>query len=624
MTKYSQYSNIIFGTTLPAVPVYVSSAIADATPTILEMTYNLTLANIVPATSAFAVLVNSVTRTVNSVAIVAGKPQLTLASAIVYGDVVTVAYTKPGSNPLQTAAGGQAASLSAQSVTNNIVGIGFKTEWVVSGDATARTITLPLVQSRTEGALAYDFIAYWGHDGQSSHITSYNDAARIHTFPANGTYDVNIVGTMEGWSFNNAGDKLKITQVINWGNVGVFNGFKYLLGGFYGCTNLTSLGTGKILASGTGVLTQGFAQTFSNTRFSTITSGLFDNHTNVTTSAFNNTFNNNSVLTTIPAHLFDLHTAVTTAAFYGTFFQCAALTAIPTDLFKYNINASSGGAFQQTFRGCPLITTIPTDLFRYNTLVTTNAFYDTFQNDIGITAIPTDLFRYNTLASTNAFEGTFIGNFALTHLPQDIFKYNTAVTGQGFEETFRDCRGLLDLPSELFRYNLLPNDIGFQYTFKDCFKLQLRADIWYNDGEQATRFVNTLTNFAYCFQRASFTGTQGVAPDLWNCSFPYRLEVSAAPSTPWVNGDIITGQTSGAYATVYSRYTTWIWLVGAINGTYSSGETIGVTGVPAKLKAQGAGYPQTSYYLVNTQCFNGAGNSLTSISNYADIPAGWK
>jgi hypothetical protein len=27
---------------------------------------------------------------------------------------------------------------------------------------------------------------------------------------------------------------------------------------------------------------------------------------------------------------------------------------------------------------------------------------------------------------------------------------------------------------------------------------------------------------------------------------------------------------------------------------------------------------------VTTQCFNGAGNSLTSLDNYSDIPAGWE
>jgi uncharacterized repeat protein (TIGR02059 family) len=104
----------------PTVPVYVSSAIENATPTKLEMTYNLSLANIVPAASAFTVMVNSSARAVSSVAVSGTKVTLTLASPVAYGNTVTVAYKKPSSNPLQTAAGGQAATISAQSVTNRV------------------------------------------------------------------------------------------------------------------------------------------------------------------------------------------------------------------------------------------------------------------------------------------------------------------------------------------------------------------------------------------------------------------------------------------------------------------------------------------------------------------------
>ncbi|OQB58634.1 MAG: Chitodextrinase precursor [Bacteroidetes bacterium ADurb.Bin145] len=45
---------------------------------------------------------------------------LTLANPVVYGDAVTIAYTKPSTNPLQTAAGGQAESFPAKTVTNNL------------------------------------------------------------------------------------------------------------------------------------------------------------------------------------------------------------------------------------------------------------------------------------------------------------------------------------------------------------------------------------------------------------------------------------------------------------------------------------------------------------------------
>jgi len=105
---------------LKSLPVYKSSVIENAAPAILEMTYSLTLTNIVPDVSAFTVIVGSAARTVSSVAISDKKVKLTLSSPVVKGDAVTVAYTKPATNPLQTPDGLQAASLSAQNVTNNV------------------------------------------------------------------------------------------------------------------------------------------------------------------------------------------------------------------------------------------------------------------------------------------------------------------------------------------------------------------------------------------------------------------------------------------------------------------------------------------------------------------------
>jgi uncharacterized repeat protein (TIGR02059 family) len=104
---------------LPTLPVYISSAVENTTPSILEMTYNVNLANIVPSPTAFNVQVNSVNRGVISVTIVGAKVRLTMASTVVYGDIVTVGYLAPAINPLQVISGGLAASLSGKSVTNN-------------------------------------------------------------------------------------------------------------------------------------------------------------------------------------------------------------------------------------------------------------------------------------------------------------------------------------------------------------------------------------------------------------------------------------------------------------------------------------------------------------------------
>jgi uncharacterized protein (TIGR02145 family)/uncharacterized repeat protein (TIGR02059 family) len=103
-----------------AVPAYVSSSVENATPAILEMTYSQSLAAVIPATFTFTVQVNLAVRTVTSVAINGTKVQLTLSSPVVYGDAVTVAYTQPASNPLQTTQGGKAVTIGSQPVTNNV------------------------------------------------------------------------------------------------------------------------------------------------------------------------------------------------------------------------------------------------------------------------------------------------------------------------------------------------------------------------------------------------------------------------------------------------------------------------------------------------------------------------
>jgi uncharacterized repeat protein (TIGR02059 family) len=104
-----------------ASPAYVSSSVENAAPSVIEMTYSLALANIIPAVSAFSIQVNSAARSVNSVSISGTKVLLTLSSPVVNGNAVTVAYTAPSSNPLQTSAGGKAASLSAQTVSNHVI-----------------------------------------------------------------------------------------------------------------------------------------------------------------------------------------------------------------------------------------------------------------------------------------------------------------------------------------------------------------------------------------------------------------------------------------------------------------------------------------------------------------------
>jgi hypothetical protein len=161
-------------------------------------------------------------------------------------------------------------------------------------------------------------------------------------------------------------------------------------------------------------------------------------------------------------------------------------------------------------------------MFDTNTQVSGAGFTSTFNYCIGLTGtIPADLFKYNTLVTISAFQWTFGYCAGLTGaIPSGLFDTNTLVAENGFLGTFNYCTGLESAPANLFRNNTLTEDQAFQETFYECNKLQLNRNIFYADGEQDTRFNNGLNHsFYYCFYRTSFTGTQGEAPDLWNCTF---------------------------------------------------------------------------------------------------------
>lgn len=121
----------------------------------------------------------------------------------------------------------------------NLSNIGFKKTgepvveipfiFTVSGSSFA----LPLVNDGT-----YNFEVSWG-DGSSDTITAWNQAEVTHTYSSSGSYEIQITGTINGWSFNNTGDKSKITNISQWGDLLVGSGHR----AFTGCTNLTVTAT---------------------------------------------------------------------------------------------------------------------------------------------------------------------------------------------------------------------------------------------------------------------------------------------------------------------------------------------------------------------------------------------
>ena len=103
----------------------LSTATVDGTT--LTLTYDEALGTgSVPAVGAFTVTVAGAARTVSGVSVSGSTVVLTLSSAVTASDAVTVAYTVPtggGANPIQDAAGNDAATFAAQTITNATPGI---------------------------------------------------------------------------------------------------------------------------------------------------------------------------------------------------------------------------------------------------------------------------------------------------------------------------------------------------------------------------------------------------------------------------------------------------------------------------------------------------------------------
>ena len=108
----------------------------------------------------------------------------------------------------------------------NLGSLDFITTWRTT--APTESITLPATGTNA-------FNVDWG-DGTVELITT---ASPSHVYAVAGEYDVSISGSCPEWVQNNLGDKLKVIDVKQWGDVGFIN----LFGAFYGCANLSVTAT---------------------------------------------------------------------------------------------------------------------------------------------------------------------------------------------------------------------------------------------------------------------------------------------------------------------------------------------------------------------------------------------
>ncbi len=133
----------------------------------------------------------------------------------------------------------------------------FTSQWnttlISDGSSYSTQIKLPLVNTGT-----YDFTVDWG-DGNFDTITSYDQTEILHNYSSEGVYTLVIDGTLVGWQFDNGGDKLKIIEISQWGNMGLGNTGHY----FYGCENLVLSATDAPDLTGTTTLYRAFRGCYS-------------------------------------------------------------------------------------------------------------------------------------------------------------------------------------------------------------------------------------------------------------------------------------------------------------------------------------------------------------------------
>lgn len=182
----------------------VSAVIADATPTLVEMTFNLTLDKTsVPATTAFALA----GKTITNVAISTTKVTLTVSVPYENGDTPTVNYTKPGSNMIKAAGSGmEAASFTGQAITNNILPYSL----LLSSTGTGAEVSTIILTTSADITVTLDGNA---HFYSNSGGTLDESQTRIVTTGASNTIYMKCTSGTSNMKFSK---KSKLTQIRDW------------------------------------------------------------------------------------------------------------------------------------------------------------------------------------------------------------------------------------------------------------------------------------------------------------------------------------------------------------------------------------------------------------------------
>ena len=165
-----------------------------------------------------------------------------------------VTYTGPeeivfpeGTTTIHVWANDTAGNVGSTSVTFTILSSSelFVSDWDTTetswGSSNSNQVRLPLEEGGT-----YQFLVDWG-DGLSDIIDTWNQPEVTHSYTSAGVYTIRINGTLVGWRFNNKGDRSKLVEISQWGQLRLGNSGGY----FFGCSNLNLTANDDLNLTGT-------------------------------------------------------------------------------------------------------------------------------------------------------------------------------------------------------------------------------------------------------------------------------------------------------------------------------------------------------------------------------------
>ena len=273
-----------------------------------------------------------------------------------------------------------------------------------TGSTGADTVQLPLLSS---GGF-YNFNVDWG-DGNSSNVTNATLINATHQYSIAGVYTITVVGLLNGWAFANRGDRLKILDISQWGDLKGAGASAFL-----GCSNLDVSAIDALDVS-----------------------GITD---------FSSQFHGCSSLTRLDVSTWDVSQGTN---FFFQFRLCTSLTSLDVS----NWDVSQGTDFTGQFIVCSLFTTI--DVSAWDVSQGTH-FGGQFWGCSSLTNL--DVSAWNVSQAVNLFDFMTGTNMQTVYYDQTLINWEALNLQPGLGINFGSSTYSLGGAAETARNNIIAND----------------------------------------------------------------------------------------------------------------------------------------------------------------------